>query len=60
MEKVEYWFNTKSKMVEVGKQSLSMDRLGPFDSFEEAAQAEKLVSERARKLREEDAKDDWD
>lgn len=56
----QYWFNTKTKEVEAGPQSLSLDRLGPFESFELAAQAEKIVSERAQRLREEDQRDLWD
>jgi tyrosyl-tRNA synthetase len=39
MAKEEYWFNTKTNEVEIGKQSLSLDRLGPFSTFEEAKNA---------------------
>lgn len=52
-EKISYWFNQKTRQVESGPQSLSLDRLGPFDTFEEAARAEQIIAERARKLREE-------
>ncbi len=34
MAKDEYWFNTKTQEVEIGKQSLSLDRIGPFATFE--------------------------
>ena len=58
MEKVEYWFNTTTGEVEVGKQSLSVDRLGPFDSFNEAENALETIAKRAQALRDEDAEDD--
>lgn len=57
MEKL-YWFNRKTKQVEEGPKSLSMDRLGPFGSYEEALRAEEIVNERARKLRDEDLEED--
>lgn len=52
-----YWYNTRSAAVEEGPQSLSIDRLGPFSSREEAARAPEIVAERARKIREEDDRD---
>ncbi|MFT4233285.1 MAG: methionine aminopeptidase [Leucobacter sp.] len=52
-----YWFNTRTREVEEGPQSLSVDRLGPFATREEAARAEEIVAERARKWAEEDAAD---
>ena len=59
MEKVEYWFNTATGEVEVGKQSLSVDRLGPFETFDEAKNAMDTIARRAAALRAEDADDDW-
>ena len=60
MAKDEYWFNTKTNQVEIGKQSLSLDRLGPFDSFEEARDALAIIARRAQALRNEDeASQDW-
>lgn len=53
-----YWYNTRSGAVEEGPQSLSMDRLGPFGTREEAERAPEIVAERARKIREEDDRDD--
>ena len=53
-----YWYNTKSGQVEEGPQSLSIDRLGPFKTREEAARGPEIVAERARLLREEDELDD--
>jgi hypothetical protein len=58
MEKDEYWFNTKTNEVEIGKQSLSLDRLGPFSTLEEAKNALEIVSRRAIALRQEDS-EDW-
>lgn len=58
MAKEEYWFNTKTNEVEIGKQSLSLDRLGPFRTLEEAKNALEIVSRRAKALRQEEA-EDW-
>ena len=57
-EKKTYWFNPKTREVEVGPQSLAVDRLGPFATAEEAARAEQIISERARRIREEDEQED--
>ncbi len=60
MAKEEYWFNTKTNEVEIGKQSLSLDRLGPFASFEEARDALAIIARRAQALSNEDeASKDW-
>ena len=56
-EKVQYWFNTQTNAVEVGPQSLSLYRIGPFESFAEAAMALKVVADKARRIREEDEQD---
>lgn len=53
-----YWYNTRTGEVEAGPQSLSIDRLGPFATREEAARGPEIVEERARKIREEDEQDD--
>jgi hypothetical protein len=58
MAKDEYWFNTRTNEVEIGKQSLSLDRLGPFTTLEEAQNAVEIVAKRARALRQEEA-EDW-
>lgn len=52
-----YWFNTRTGEVEEGPQTLSMNRLGPFATREEAARANEIVAERAKKWAEEDADD---
>ena len=51
---IEYWFNLKTRSVEVGPQSLSIDRVGPFLSIAEAKNAEAIIAERAAKIRAED------
>jgi hypothetical protein len=57
---VEYWFNTKTNTVEVGPQSLSLHRIGPFENRADAEKALEIVLERAKRLREDDEKDRWD
>ena len=54
----EWWFNTKTEQVEEGPQSLAADRVGPFDSAEEASRANEIIAERARRWAEEDAAED--
>ncbi len=58
MAKDEYWFNTKTNQVEVGKQSLALERLGPFETFEEAKNALETISKKAKAIRDED-EEDW-
>lgn len=58
MAKDEYWFNTKTLQVEIGKQSLSLERIGPFDSLEEARRGPEIIAERAKRIRDEDA-EEW-
>lgn len=53
-----YWFNVRTGKVEEGRQSLSIDRLGPFETREEAEHATEIIAERARQWAEEDAADD--
>ncbi|MFV0433498.1 MAG: methionine aminopeptidase [Leucobacter sp.] len=53
-----YWFNQKTGEVEEGPQSNALDRLGPFATREEAACANEIVAERARKWAEEEAAED--
>lgn len=45
-------------MVETGPQSLSLDRLGPFESFEDASRALEIIAERARRIAEDEKLDD--
>ncbi|GAA3938158.1 methionine aminopeptidase [Pseudoclavibacter caeni] len=50
----QFWFNTRTRAVEEGPQSLAVDRIGPFPTREEAAHAEEIVARRAREWNEED------
>ena len=54
----QWWFNQKTGEVEEGQKSLGSDRVGPFDSREEAARAPQILQERARQWAEEDAQED--
>lgn len=46
-EKLQYWFNLKTREVEVGLRSSSLDRIGPFDTEAQARNAEELVKSRS-------------
>jgi hypothetical protein len=59
VEKVEYWFNTETGEVEMGKQTLASNRLGPFESEAEARRALEIIQVRAAAIREEDDAEDW-
>lgn len=50
-----YWYNLKTGGVEFGMQSASVDRVGPFDTAEEAQRAPELMRERSKAWAEEDA-----
>lgn len=54
----EWWFNTRTQQVEEGPQSLAADRVGPFATREDAARANEIIAERARRWAEEDAAED--
>ena len=53
-----YWFNTKTKLVEFGLKSSSLDRIGPFETEQEAAHAEEIVRSRAEKWLEDEKLED--
>ncbi|MCC6376024.1 MAG: methionine aminopeptidase [Microbacteriaceae bacterium] len=53
----EWWFNTRTGEVEEGPQSLWMDRLGPFESYADAARANEIIAERAKQWAKEDDDD---
>jgi hypothetical protein len=57
-EAAKYWFNTKTKKVEQGLKSSSLDRIGPFDTELEAANAEEIVRSRANQWLEEEKIED--
>lgn len=56
----EYWFNLRTKQVEIGKQSAAIYRVGPFASFAEAEKAEQIIADRAKAWAEEEARDSRD
>ena len=53
-----YWFNIRTKQVEHGLKSSSEDRIGPFESAAEAANAEAIVKARAQALAEQERQED--
>jgi hypothetical protein len=53
-----FWFNLKTLKVEVGPQANSKDRVGPFLSESEAAQALSLINERSRDWKNEEDSND--
>lgn len=57
-EAAKYWFNTRTKQVEFGLKSSSLDRIGPFDSEKEAANAEEIVRLRAMQWLEDEKLED--
>jgi hypothetical protein len=44
----QFWFNSRTGVVEEGPQSLAVDRVGPFATREEAARAPQILAERAK------------
>ncbi len=55
-----YWYNLTTGQVEKGFASPAVDRAGPFDTAEDAANAPELLKERSRAWAEDDARDaDW-
>ncbi|MBZ4486311.1 SPOR domain-containing protein [Microbacterium sp. cx-55] len=57
-ENEKYWFNLTTGEVERGYESPAIDRAGPFDTAEEAANAPTLLKERSRQWAEDDADDE--
>lgn len=49
----EYWFNTKTNLVEVGKQSIAVYRIGPFKTRTDAEHALALLAAKSKAWREE-------
>jgi hypothetical protein len=50
----EYWFNTKTLLVEEGKQALALHRIGPFATRAEAENALQTLRARSDAWAEED------
>lgn len=57
-EPKEFWFNTKTNQVEVGKQSIAVYRIGPFNSFQEAERALEILAAKSKQWREKDEQED--
>lgn len=56
-----YWYNLVTGQVEFGMISASADRVGPFDTEQEAAHAPEKLAERSRAWAEEEAAENgWD
>jgi hypothetical protein len=53
-----YWFNIRTKQVEVGLKSSSEDRIGPFESAAEAENAEAIVRARSQAWAEQERQED--
>lgn len=53
-----YWYNLTTGQVEHGFESPAIDRAGPFDTAEEAANAPVLLRERSRAWAEEESLDE--
>lgn len=58
-DNTKYWYNLETGQVEQGYESPAVDRAGPFDTAEEAANAPQLFKERSKKWADEEAQDDW-
>lgn len=54
---VEYFFNTRTKMVEKGRQSAWEHLMGPYDSHEEAEKALETAAQRNESWEDDD--DEW-
>jgi hypothetical protein len=52
-----YWYNLKTGQVEKGFESPAIDRAGPFDTPEEAAQAPERLRERSKAWAEEEERE---
>lgn len=53
-----YWYNLVTGEVEKGFESPSVDRAGPFDTADDAANAPEVMRARSRAWAEEEARDD--
>lgn len=57
-EKPQFWFNLRTRKVEVGPQSLSQDRIGPFKTETEARNALQTIADREKELLRQE-QEDW-
>ncbi|PTW91660.1 hypothetical protein C8A06_1393 [Microbacteriaceae bacterium MWH-Ta3] len=53
-----WWYNHRTGEVEEGMLSPSIDRDGPYDTYEDARRAPEIARERAARWAEEDAAND--
>ncbi|PWG59034.1 hypothetical protein [Bifidobacterium catulorum] len=53
-DKKKWYFNTRTERAELGPQSPIGERMGPYDSEEDALNAWKIVEERNRRWEEQD------
>lgn len=53
----QWWYNDRTGEVEEGPQSLGIERIGPFDTREEALRAPEIVAERSKAWAAEDAEE---
>jgi hypothetical protein len=53
----QFWYNMRTGLVEEGAQSLSLDRVGPFRTREEASRALDTLRENSKRWADEDAGD---
>ena len=53
-----FWFNPKTGVVEEGMESPGYDRIGPFHSAAEAANAPEVLQARSRAWADEEAQED--
>ena len=56
-ENPKFWFNLKTKQVEQGLKSSSLDRVGPFESAEEAKNAEATIAIRSEEWKKQEAEE---
>lgn len=52
-----WWFNLKTGTAEYGRLAHALDRIGPFDSKEQALKAPAIIAERSKQWRDEDESD---
>ena len=57
-ENTQWWYNDRTGEVEEGPQSLGIERVGPFETREEALRAPEIIAERSRAWAAEEAADE--
>lgn len=53
-EPEQYWYNTKTGLVEKGRLTAALNRIGPFETREEAENALEIVRTRAKQWRDQE------